>query len=134
MNRCRAAHDLMHQTTIEEEADIAILAEPNQAKVKEGYVRDQDGGDVAIWLGKEAGKHVKGQGNGGKGIVWVQLGEIRVVACYISPNSSKEEFEGWLSRLEDQARGRKKIVVAGDVNAKSRSWGSPTTDLRGARV
>lgn len=67
-----------------------------------------------------------------EGFVWVDNGSITVISGYFSPNRPIQEFEEYISQLEDRvtaAQGR--LVIAGDLNAKSALWGACTTDGRG---
>jgi len=67
------------------------------------------------------------------GFRWTEVPGLRVYSCYWSPNCSIAEYEDFILRLERSVRtSALPCVVAGDFNAKSRLWGSPTEDKRGA--
>ena len=61
------------------------------------------------------------------GFVAVEWGEIAVVAVYFSPNRSFAVFEDYLTNLAVAVRRLRprQIILAGDLNAKSTSWGNP---------
>nr|XP_037871048.1 uncharacterized protein LOC119629402 [Bombyx mori] len=72
----------------------------------------------------------------GRGFVAVLWAEIFVLGVYFSPNRTLAEFEVFLSELS-RVVGRshfRRILVLGDLNAKSLSWGSSRTCPRGRAV
>lgn len=92
LNRCHAAHDLLEIARVERKINIVLASEPNGSRVAGSWLRDTDDGDVAIWIGEKVSRRIKTAGSPGKGIVWVDLGGVVMVACYASPNKSMEEF------------------------------------------
>jgi hypothetical protein len=72
----------------------------------------------------------------GPGYVAVQWGRMVVVSTYFSPNRRRMEFLAHLTALEGVVRraAPHPVIVAGDLNAKSRLWGCPRTDVRGRDV
>lgn len=71
----------------------------------------------------------------GRHYVAVKFKEFSIVACYISPNSSRFEFLEFLDETGDAVRTiGSRIIVAGDFNSKSTLWGSRRTDDRGAAL
>ena len=72
---------------------------------------------------------------GGEGYVWIELTDVRVYSCYISPNVRFEIFRKCLDDMEDSIRRtRKKVLITGDFNAKSPEWGGPVEDDRGTKM
>jgi len=61
------------------------------------------------------------------------VGSTIIASCYASPNKSTEAFERYLDGLELAVRRNMgpPTIVAGDLNAKARAWGSGITDARG---
>lgn len=71
----------------------------------------------------------------GNDVVAVRIGDIDVMSCYVSPNIPREEFLEFLDELSIALTHlNAKILVCGDFNSKSKSWGSPYSDERGITV
>lgn len=69
----------------------------------------------------------------GDGFVIASWGKWVITSCYISPNCDVEEFEEFLDGL---GRGiapwlNRPLLVMGDFNAKSETWGKGRTNVRG---
>lgn len=66
----------------------------------------------------------------------VRWGEWILVGMYFSPNKPLDALDRFLIQVEATVRQSLygKVIVAGDLNAKSRLWGSSRTDKRGAMV
>lgn len=69
----------------------------------------------------------------GEGYVVAKWGELAVVGVYFSPNRSLAEFETYLDGVAAvimrSLPGR--VLVMGDLNAKSALWGFPVTNPKG---
>lgn len=67
---------------------------------------------------------------GGPGFAFMRFPGLLVYSCY--------GFEGYLSGLETNLRNQLhpdlSVVVAGDLNAHARSWGSSADDPRGVAL
>lgn len=130
VDRRRAAHELLFQTAAREKIDLILINEPNKKMTtrKPWYVDDNT--DACII---RANPNVKIFGWGsGAGFVWVKLETLYVYCAYISPNTTLEEFEAFLRGLEeDLADKGENIVIAGDFNAWSPTWGSASENRRG---
>jgi Endonuclease/Exonuclease/phosphatase family. len=63
-------------------------------------------------------------------------GYIYIYTCYFSPNKEQEAFEIFLRSVDRDIRERtpEKILIVGDFNAKSPTWGAPRADLRGNSI
>lgn len=104
-------------------AQYLLVSEPNKTAVKKGRWTQDNRLDAAIC-------HV-GQGPGitkcgyGDGFVWVEIQDLVVYSCYISPNTTLDAYESFINSLTiDLAdKGTKKIILTGDFNAKSPMWG-----------
>ncbi|XP_045455127.1 uncharacterized protein LOC123664653 [Melitaea cinxia] len=59
---------------------------------------------------------------------------MAIVEAYFSPIKSVAEFEAFLDGTESMLRRfyPREVLVLGDLNTKSRLWGCPATDARGA--
>lgn len=130
LGRSYAAHDIAYATALQMDADILIASEPNK-KIASGksWICDNKK-DVAVKLinsNLQVQKIDKGEGT-----VTIHFANFDLVCCYISPNCSENVFTQYLNYLTARIRaGKRSFVVAGDFNAKSPMWGSPTSDRRG---
>jgi len=130
LNRARAAQALLLQTMYEHKADVFIISEPNKIKNNDGWYGSTDH-SCCLLLAKDVQVINNGQGDG---YAWVDIPTYRVYSCYFSPskNYPLEEYKAYLSRLSDSIRqGPREVIVAGDFNAHSPSWGSPSTCAKG---
>lgn len=130
MNRSTHAHDEMDEQMRKTKADIICCSEPNWHTVsKEEWTSDHRK-DTAITY-RQLGPRIYRRGCG-TGFCWVELQQIIVHACYVSPNVTMTHFKTFLRNLESSIINQHKgVVIMGDFNAKSRSWGSQKSDRRG---
>lgn len=131
IGRKKTAHDLMFQTAAEKNIDILLISEPNKNKAqKTNDLTDKNIDTQIIILNKKIQITSRGKGTGYN---WVEIEDMIIYSCYISPNSKIEEFEQYLQNIEDsiQNKKQKKIIIGGDFNAKSMLWGGKQTDKRG---
>lgn len=133
LNRCHVAHDLLEQTLTSDGYDLALISEPNRGRVR-GPAREADENeDAAAWLPRKRRVDVKRRGRG-KGFVCVDINVAVVYSCYVSPNTTFEEYEAFLGELEESVGSwtrAKLLVVTGDFNAAAEEWGSARGDARG---
>lgn len=124
--------DLFRHKCASEDVDIALVAEPNKnmTKYSAKWVTDKKT-DAAIYLPlNKIMVNKTGQGNG---YVWIENEDIVIYSCYISPATNVEEFQQFLRELSNEVRDHsKKLLIGGDFNAKSYSWGSPREDRKGS--
>lgn len=65
------------------------------------------------------------------GFRWIKINGILVYGVYCSPNVPVDEYNEFLSRLEDRVRRADgPVIVAGDFNDKLPKWGSPMSVAR----
>ncbi|XP_015373928.1 PREDICTED: uncharacterized protein LOC107168894 [Diuraphis noxia] len=127
LNCCKVAQQLMLQTATEKKADVLIVCEQNTTLPH--WHSDTDG-KAAIAIHQET--ILEEVGDAGKGYVWVRIGGIRIYSCYVSPNTTFNEYREYLERLESSIRaGTGEVILAGDFNAKNAEWGSAISDQRG---
>ncbi|XP_075232215.1 uncharacterized protein LOC142330656 [Lycorma delicatula] len=130
-NRFRQSVDLTWELTFRNNVEIILLSEPNRGAVTgPTWVIDRCM-DAAIGF-PVARVPVAGNGNG-SGFVWADLVDVVLISCYHSPNTTTEDFVGFLDALEKvvrQHRGRN-ILMAGDFNAKSPEFGGNVRNIRG---
>ncbi|XP_037870366.1 uncharacterized protein LOC119629251 [Bombyx mori] len=115
---------------------LAVVAEPYRVLLGPDWAGDLDG-RVAIvrrgYVGAPPGFDLVERGRGFVAVLWA---EMIVVGVYFSPNRTLAEFEGLLLEL-GRVIGRshsRRILVLGDLNAKSLAWGSSRTCPRGTAV
>lgn len=69
----------------------------------------------------------------GNGLTWIEVAGHRFISVYISPNIPLADFERAVEHLRHcTAAGGNKVLVGGDLNAKSHVWSSSTEDAREA--
>lgn len=133
LNRARAAHALLDKTVSDLRIDVALIQEQNNNLEKSPY-QDKEG-NAAIRITNLAGTLVGKWGNR-KGFVWIEVGEWTLFSCYHSPNKPDEDYNRFLDELGTlvAAQARRKVLVAGDFNAKSKSWGGNQENTRGTLI
>jgi endonuclease/exonuclease/phosphatase family metal-dependent hydrolase len=131
LNRSRAAHQLLHKTIQEEEIDVVTISKPNKLiATKERWYMDAEK-DVAV---KVVNKALKVAGyKPRRHFAAIEIGDVKLISCYASPNSPLENFEDLLEELEWEIRNStgENILLNGDFNAKSHECNSPTEYSRG---
>lgn len=124
------ADDLLYQLTYEKKADVILISEQYQNRNSPRWYSDLLG-TAAIWVPDATKVRVENHGCG-SGFVWVRIGEVLLVSCYLTPNESIGEFTEKLTSLEDTVQSLEgAAIVAGDFNAKALEWGMPEPDRRG---
>ena len=132
LNHCAAAQDLLKQTVLEENIDVALLSEQYTQRSESTWIKDISG-KAAIWS-------CKGQAftscsrDAQNGFTWANIHGIYLVSCYARPSASINEFEHFLLQLSLMTRSKSPIIIAGDFNAWSTAWGSRSTNHRGRLV
>ncbi|XP_069362437.1 uncharacterized protein [Maniola hyperantus] len=134
LNHCAAAQDLLLQSIAEWQIDVAVACEPYYIPTQSHWVGDLDG-SVVVLTGNNTGTQLSVVERG-SGYAVAKWGELVIIGTYFSPNRSLAEFETYLDTVGAavlrQTGGH--VIVLGDFNAKSRAWGSPSTDGRGRAV
>lgn len=112
-------------------ADFLLLSEQNHSRQEsEGWFADSSGRSLIALLSPLP---LRLTGTAEDGFRWVETLDMRIYSCYWSPNSTLADFQDFLTRLEISVRSSGvPVIVAGDFNVKSRMWGSPKEDARGA--
>lgn len=130
VGRSRAATDLAIWTSKEKQVDITVLVEPNIRAVQTPVWSRDLKTDVAvrIWNNGFDQPTVKS----GDGYASLAFEGFRVVGCYISPNLTREGYDQKATGIMDAVLVKpRRVILLGDLNAKSATWGSPLTDRRG---
>lgn len=126
----RAAQDLALATMARAGADLLILSEQNRScPESDGWYPDASGRSAIVTKGTIPLNQI---GDPENGFRWLEFPGVRVYSCYWSPNCNITEYKDFLLRLERSIRASTMpIIAAGDFNAKSHLWGSPSEDARG---
>lgn len=132
LNHCRDAQDLFWEFARSEDIGVALVSEPYGVGAA-GWHLDSTGLAALGVLGRGL---TLGEVENGDGFVSATVGGVsRVYSCYASPAISLDEFEQFLSRLEASVRKYRgdgvDLVIGGDFNARSASWGDHLTNARG---
>lgn len=134
LNRSRQAYDVLSQHSLELGWEICAISEPGLAIMgAEDWVTSEDGLAAIGWNGKRG--IICRLAEKGKSFICVSCGTLKVVSCYVSPNAPREALLEFLDDLERLTRiNRGKIVICGDFNAHSKTWGNSHTDREGELV
>lgn len=130
VGRSKAAHNLLEQNAKQLGIGIILVSEPNNNIVTNGpWLTDKEcNAAIKITNSKLRIRRRKKR----RGYVWANIGGFRIFSCYISPNVDMHVFKNFLHSLgEDTKRTKKKVVIAGDFNAKSFEWACESEDERG---
>ena len=120
---------MAYATAKQKHVDLLVVGEPNKKRVcGDEWIKDSRV-DVAILLLTRnlevSGHNVK------EGHLVLNLKNLKVVCCYISPNISMQEYKKAVDMIMNTLDDGIQSVIIGDVNAKSPHWGSPVTDEKG---
>ncbi|XP_015368071.1 PREDICTED: uncharacterized protein LOC107164676 [Diuraphis noxia] len=132
LNHCRAAQDLLGEFVRTEDIAVALVSEP-QGGGRAGWHYDTTGrAAVSVFRPGLTLRDVES----GDGFVAATVGgAVRVFSCYASPALSVAEFQEFLGRLESSVRRHRgagvDLIVGGDFNARSASWGDRLMEARG---
>ncbi|XP_033177243.1 uncharacterized protein LOC117151782 [Bombus impatiens] len=126
------AQDLMCQSAIEARPDVVIISEPYRQLP---YWHNDTKGDASIWVTQFNGRAPNETLLYRKdGLVSIGVGDILCFSGYWSSNIKIEEYMTHINKLASVIRKgvsrSKKVIVAGDFNAKSTCWGGQTTVKR----
>ncbi|XP_072934835.1 uncharacterized protein [Epargyreus clarus] len=132
LNHCSRAQDLLLQCLTECSVSLAVVAEPYRVPDHPRWFGDNAHLVAVYWAGGETDPPCSRR-HTGQGIVAVDWGPLAVIGCYISPNCSLVAYEAFLGRVGDCIRGclPRPVLVLGDFNAHSRTWGSKSDNARG---
>lgn len=136
LNHSARAQDLLVQTMAEWDISIGIVAEPYMVRADNNNWTSDELDSIAIIIRRgdieKLSPPLTTIGRG-EGYVMAGWGDWIIIGVYFSPNKNLSEFEQFLDRVEIVVRQSLpgKVIVAGDLNAKSKLWGSPATDIKG---
>ncbi|XP_060881175.1 uncharacterized protein LOC132952769 [Metopolophium dirhodum] len=132
LNHCRAAQDLLDEFARPEDIAVALVSEPQGGGRADWHYDSSGRAAVAVF---RSGLTL-GDVQTGDGFVAATVGgAVRAFSCYASPALSAAEFQQFLGRLEASVRSHHGVgldlIVGGDFNARSASWGDRLTEARG---
>lgn len=131
LNRCINAHNLLKQFILENGIDLCLVSEPNIFLSQEWSGMQNT--DARIWK-SNANIYAEREGCG-TGFSWLETEKIIFVSLYSSGNERNEILEMILNEVSTLKRSTsKEVVIGGDFNAKSPSWGSNILNHRGRIV
>lgn len=129
LNRCRRAHDLLYNVSLELGLDLCLVSEPN-------LELSQDWGgneDAKIW---RTTKNTYAAETGNiKGCTWMKTNNLLIISIYTSGNDPIHDLQGLLREISGLIRSTgMEAIIAGDFNAHSPMWGETRTNARGQIV
>ncbi|XP_063620671.1 uncharacterized protein LOC134793075 [Cydia splendana] len=129
LNHCARAQDLLFQSMAQWLINIAVIAEPYTVPARAEWVGDLDSTVALVSRSATSSPPFQGVVRG-HGFVAATYENIAVVGAYFSPNDSLANFEQFLVEVGAIVRQLHPtpVLFAGDLNAKSREWGSRVTD------
>lgn len=130
MARRKPAMDLLRDTALRFNVDVCIVAEPNRVCIKsQNWISDSL---ECVSIKSFSSVSVVKSSSCHENFVVLELSQMVIYGCYISPNCSLSEFEHFLDRLARSVRVQtKECVIAGDFNSKAKVFGSHVDDKRG---
>lgn len=130
MNRSYAAMTLLTETIRRKNIDIVIITEPhiNSVDRNKWFFSEEINAVIRI-----TANHKPTHTGGGPNFVHVTWKDILIIACYCSPNREIEHLATTLYEISRliKKHNNKKIIIAGDFNAKSVTWGEEKETARG---
>ena len=76
--------------------------------------------------------NVTGAGNG---FTWIQIKNIKIVSCYLTPSDNIENFIEKLNNIEDNfTNSTETLIIGNELNSSAFEWGSIRTNSRESRI
>ncbi|XP_071652611.1 uncharacterized protein [Temnothorax longispinosus] len=134
LNGNKEAQDLLVHHSREMGAAVCAISEP--ARTHSPYQLWFHSHDhlAAIFVNNRVTAHPATLEARGRHCVLVRLGEIYILSCYISPNVDFPTFSDFLEELSNICfcvAHNNRLIICGDFNTHSVSWGSNTSNVRG---
>lgn len=140
LNNNKAAHEVMSLTVSTKKISLCIITEPNKAiserKKSGNWVTTKNGSTAIWWTGKNRNLSITESGST-ELTTWVKLTDnTTILGCYCPPNETVDQYRARLSQISDkiEEQGQRRILLAGDFNAKSEAWGSMANCPRGTKL
>lgn len=132
LNHCRIAQDLCLKYINTNNITIACISEPYKIKENHQWIGIPIGKAAIYWNTKEHKKNIKVVSKK-ENYAIVIIEEIILISVYISPNKNIREAEETIDDITKEIikMGKsKKVIICGDLNAHSRTWGSKRETAR----
>ncbi|XP_074031357.1 uncharacterized protein [Leptinotarsa decemlineata] len=134
VHRRVAAHHLLSKVADEKDIDLALVQEPNSRLTSNNpkWIVDCSGCAAVFCVNPRCGivSH-----SFGPGYVLIKFDSFTIFSCYVSPNTSLENYKTYVDTIMQLVVEEKtEVVVAGDFNAKSAMWNSASSDDRGVHL
>lgn len=133
LHRSATAQSLAQQTSASIGAQVLLLSEQNWSPARDDRWTVSTDGTCAVVLTLTA-EFVADTSGLGRGFAWIQTRNVRTYSCYSSRNNSTENYTAFIGDLEQSVRSADPnctLVIGGDFNAWSHSWGPVWNDQRG---
>ncbi|XP_070530005.1 uncharacterized protein [Cardiocondyla obscurior] len=136
VGRSKGAQDLLLHTMAEQKMIFAVVAEPNYVPKNHPCWTGDELGSVALTWRWIPGTPSCAPIERGQRYVAARWGPTIIVGTYLPPSGTIEEYQKWLDDIAVCIRRVRNspIIVAGDFNAWSTTWGSARTNARGRLV
>ncbi|XP_011260711.2 uncharacterized protein LOC105253992 [Camponotus floridanus] len=134
LNHCWGAHNILQQFMKEREIEIAFISEPIYIPAK-NWVSSMNKNAAICWSPNSNTRIIESIKE--EEFVALEIEDIIMISCYISPKYSLKEFSAVLNRIENRIKNLDKgrqIILGGDFNAHSLAWGSRYTSSKGKKL
>lgn len=136
LNHTKTAQDLCVHNCRQWRVDLVVISEPYITVADHNWIYDMD--KSVLIIDYSYGNNYLQVLNIGHGYVCFKYLDIILFGVYISPNISIGDYFNKLTELEvEMCKYRNeysKFLIAGDFNAKSITWGSKISNLRGEEL
>lgn len=132
LGRSKLAHETVMMTAKEKDIDILMVQEPNKkiASKDRNWITNKNT-DTAIYIVNKIVqiRSIKKTEH----YIALELPNVILLCVYLSPNIDRVNYKEKIERIMDYVKANKgkKLILAGDLNAKSSQWGSRVTDKKG---
>ncbi|CAB0035445.1 unnamed protein product [Trichogramma brassicae] len=128
LNHCRAAQDLLSQTILEQNINVAVLCD-QYTNLDPPYWLADANNQAAIWV--HGGCLLQERPARARPFfTWARINGIYFFSVYAPPRLADAEFSALLANIIEEARDKRPLIVAGDFNAWSTEWGCRVTRRR----
>ncbi|CAB0027962.1 unnamed protein product [Trichogramma brassicae] len=128
LNHCRAAQDLLSQTILEQNINVAVLCDQYMNLDPPYWLADANN-QAAIWV--HGGCLLQERPARARPFfTWARINGIYFFSVYAPPRLADAEFSALLANIIEEARDKRPLIVAGDFNAWSTEWGCRVTRWR----